>query len=92
MSQASGRLRPCEAILSCAHYAVLCGAAADGLGVAFLPDRACTSYIVSGRLVCVFREWRSRNRIVHLVFTTRRGLPHTIRALIDHLAKAFPDL
>ncbi|MHC2569785.1 hypothetical protein ACVMH6_002113 [Rhizobium leguminosarum] len=28
--------------------------------------------------------------IVHLVFTTRRGLPPAVRALIDHLAAGFP--
>jgi hypothetical protein len=27
---------------------------------------------------------------VHLVFTTRRGLPPAVRALIDHLADGFP--
>lgn len=81
-----------EPRLTCADYAVLCDAAADGLGVAFLPDHACAAHIAAGKLVRVFRDWRSRDGIVHLVFTTRRGLPPAVRALIDHLAKEFPDL
>ncbi|MFD0935014.1 LysR substrate-binding domain-containing protein [Methylobacterium trifolii] len=81
-----------EPRLTCADYAVLCDAAADGLGVAFLPDHACAAHIDAGRLVRVFRDWRSRDGIVHLVFTTRRGLPPAVRSLIDHLAGEFPDL
>jgi DNA-binding transcriptional LysR family regulator len=81
-----------EPRLTCADYAVLCDAAADGLGVAFLPDHACAAHIAAGKLVRVFREWRSRDGIVHIVFTTRRGLPPSVRALIDHLAREFPDL
>ncbi|MDU5192525.1 MAG: LysR family transcriptional regulator, partial [Mixta calida] len=30
--------------------------------------------------------------IVHLVFTTRRGLPPAVRAFIDHLAATFPRI
>jgi len=81
-----------EPRLTCTDYAILCDAAADGLGVAFLPDHACAAHLKAGRLVRVFRDWRSRDGIVHLVFTTRRGLPPAVRALIDHLAKEFPDL
>ncbi|MCQ8783642.1 LysR substrate-binding domain-containing protein [Mangrovibrevibacter kandeliae] len=78
--------------MTCPDYAVLCDAAADGLGVAFLPDHACAAYLASGKLVRVFRKWRSKDGIVHLVFTTRRGLPPAVRALIDHMAREFPEL
>jgi len=81
-----------EPRLTCADYAVLCDAAADGLGVAFLPDHACAAHVTAGKLVRVFWDWRSRDGIVHIVFTTRRGLPPAVRALVDHLAKEFPDL
>jgi DNA-binding transcriptional LysR family regulator len=81
-----------EPRLTCADYAVLCDAVADGLGVAFLPDHACAAYMDAGRLVRVFRDWRSKDGIVLNVFTTRRGLPPAVRVLIDHLAKKFPDL
>ena len=49
-------------------------------------------HIDAGKLVRVFRDWRSKDGIVHIVFTTRRGLPPAVRALIDHLAREFPDL
>jgi DNA-binding transcriptional LysR family regulator len=39
-----------------------------------------------GRLVRVFPEWQTNVGIVHVVFTTRRGLPPAVRAFIDHLA------
>lgn len=81
-----------EPRMTCADYAVLCDAAADGLGVAFLPDHACAAHVASGKLVRIFRDWRSKDGIVHLVFTTRRGLPPAVRALIDHVAKEFPEL
>lgn len=81
-----------EPRMTCADYAVLCDAAADGLGVAFLPDHACAAHVASGKLVRIFRDWRSKDGIVHLVFTTRRGLPPAVRALIDHLAEAVPKL
>lgn len=81
-----------EPRMTCGDYAVLCDAAADGLGVAFLPDHACAAHIASGKLVRVFRDWRSKDGIVHLVFTTRRGLPPAVRALIDQMATEFPAL
>ncbi|MBA3942705.1 MAG: LysR family transcriptional regulator, partial [Sphingopyxis sp.] len=39
-------------------------------------------------------EWGGEDGIVHLVFTTRTGLPPLVRAWIDHLAKGFrnPEL
>jgi len=81
-----------EPRMTCSDFAVLREAAADGLGVAFLPDHVCTDDIASGRLVHVHRDWRGREGIVHLVFTTRRGLPPAVRALINDLAKEFPTL
>ena len=62
------------------------------LGVAFLPDHVCAQHIASGRLVHLLPDWRGREGIVHLVFTTRRGLPPAVRALIDQLARSFPSL
>jgi hypothetical protein len=39
----------------------------------------------------VFPDWAAEEGIVHLVFTTRRGLPAIVRAWIDHLAALFRD-
>lgn len=75
--------------MTCGDFAALREAAAAGLGVALLPDHACRELLADGRLVRVFPEWSSRVGIVHVVFTTRRGLPPAVRALIDQLADAF---
>ncbi|WHU01948.1 LysR family transcriptional regulator [Sphingomonas sp. NIBR02145] len=79
-----------EPRLGCEDMAAVRSAAIDGLGVAILPDHVCFDALESGRLVRVLPEWRGVQGIVHLVFTTRRGLPPAVRALIDHLAAGFP--
>lgn len=65
-------------------------AATAGLGVAWLPDHLCRAFLSDGRLVQILPEWSGPDGIVHLVFTTRRGLPSAVRAFIDHLAVGFP--
>ena len=67
----------------------LLDAATAGLGVALLPDRVCHSALTSGELMRVLPTWHAQVGIVHLVFTTRRGLPPAVRALIDHIAQGF---
>ncbi len=76
--------------LGCEDMAAVRNAAIEGLGVAILPDHVCFEALEAGRLVRVLPEWRGVQGIVHLVFTTRRGLPPAVRALIDHLAAGFP--
>ncbi len=76
--------------MGCADMAAVRHAAIEGLGVAILPDHVCREALLTGRLVRVLPAWRGLQGIVHLVFTTRRGLPPAVRALIDHLAASFP--
>ena len=76
--------------IGCEDMATVRDAAIDGLGVAILPDHVCHEALEAGRLVRVLPAWRGLQGIVHLVFTTRRGLPPAVRALIDHLAAGFP--
>jgi len=78
-----------EPRMTCGDFRALRDAAAANIGVAFLPDHVCRDDLTSGRLVQVFPEWRSEDGIVHIVFTTRRGLPPAVRAFIDHLALVF---
>jgi DNA-binding transcriptional LysR family regulator len=75
--------------LRCEEFGALRAAAAAGLGVALLPDHVCWPDLDSGRLVRLFPGWHAQEGIVHLVFTTRRGLPPAVRAFIDHLAATF---
>jgi DNA-binding transcriptional LysR family regulator len=76
--------------LGCENMAAVRDAAVAGLGVAILPDHVCFEALRAGTLTRVLPEWRGLQGIVHLVFTTRRGLPPAVRALIDHLAAGFP--
>jgi DNA-binding transcriptional LysR family regulator len=78
-----------EPRLTCVDFLALRDAAVAGLGVALLPDHTCRSDLAKGSLVHVFPQWDTKDGIVHLVFTTRRGLPPVVRAFIDHLAGAF---
>jgi DNA-binding transcriptional LysR family regulator len=86
---ATHRLRH-EPRMTCEDFAAVRQAAIADLGIAMLPDHVCTDALRSGRLVHILPEWRTPEGIVHLVFTTRRGLPPAVRALIDHLAIHFP--
>lgn len=76
--------------MGCTDMAAVRNAAIDGLGIAILPDHVCREALLAGKLAHVLPDWRGLQGIVHLVFTTRRGLPPAVRALIDHLAAGFP--
>lgn len=77
--------------LSCGDFTAIRAAALAGLGVALLPDHVCAAELRSGALVQLLPEWAGEDGIVHLVFTTRTGLPPLVRAWIDHLAKGFKN-
>jgi DNA-binding transcriptional LysR family regulator len=77
--------------MACVDFGALRDATVAGLGIALLPGHACCKEIDSGKLVHVFPQWHMTEGIVHLVFTTRRGLPPVVRAFIDHLAVAFRE-
>ncbi|WP_337268683.1 LysR substrate-binding domain-containing protein [Oryzifoliimicrobium ureilyticus] len=76
--------------MGCADFTAVRAAAIAGLGIALLPDHTCREALDDGRLVRIFPAWRGVKGLVHLVFTTRRGLPPAIRKFIDALAAGFP--
>lgn len=78
--------------MTCADFGALRCAALASLGIALLPEHICINELNSGELVRVFPQWQTEQGIVHIVFTTRRGLPPVVRAFIEHLANVFPDL
>ena len=80
-----------EARLGCGDMIAVREAAIAGLGIALLPWHVCLRALEAGHLVRVLPDWRGQTGIVHFVFTTRRGLPPAVRALIDHMAARFPD-
>ena len=74
--------------LSASTFPILLQAACDGIGIANLPDYVCRDALEAGRLVRVLPDWAARQGIMHLVFTSRRGLLPGVRAVLDFLAEA----
>lgn len=77
-----------EPRLSSSSPSILRQAAADGVGIAVLPEFACQELLACGRLVRVLPEWSRRQGVIHMVFTSRRGLLPGVRAVLDFLADA----
>jgi len=77
-----------EPKMTCVDFATVREAAINGLGIALLPEHTCRQSIERNQLVHVFPDWSADMGIVHMVFTTRRGLPPAVRLFIDHLAKS----
>jgi len=71
--------------LATGEFSILLDAAIAGAGIALLPFVICKNALADGRLIHIFPEWHSRDSIVHLVFTTRRGLPPATRTFIEYL-------
>lgn len=71
--------------LASGDSAPLLGAALRGVGIALLPSHVCRRHLRAGELLEVLPEWSTPEGIVHLVFTTRRGLRPAVRVLIDYL-------
>jgi DNA-binding transcriptional LysR family regulator len=75
--------------LTCGELSLLRAAAVAGLGVALIPDHFCLEQLQQGRLVRLLPDWCKQSGLVHLVFTTKRGLTPAVRAFIDHLVIGF---
>jgi DNA-binding transcriptional LysR family regulator len=77
-----------EPKLSASAFPILRQAALGGVGIALLPEYACRDDLESGALVQILPAWRMAEGILHLVFTSRRGLLPGVRATLDFLAEA----
>jgi DNA-binding transcriptional LysR family regulator len=62
-------------------------AAADGLGIAFVPESYARSLLDSGRLVTVLEDWSPQIAGLTLYYPGHRHVPSALRAFID-LVKA----
>ncbi|APR38308.1 LysR family transcriptional regulator [Paraburkholderia sp. SOS3] len=78
--------------LATSEFSVLLNSAIAGAGIALLPLAICNNALADGRLIRVLPEWHSHDSIVHLVFTTRRGLLPATRAFMDYLAARLAPL
>lgn len=77
-----------EPRLVASTFPLLGDAVLGGAGVGLLPEYSCRELIKSGRLIRLLPEWEAPQGILHLVFTSRRGLLPGVRAVIDFLASA----
>jgi DNA-binding transcriptional LysR family regulator len=77
-----------ELRLATGDFGILIGAAREGAGVALLPRVNCGSELASGDLVHVLPDWGVAEGILHLVFTSRRGMLPGVRAVVDFAADA----
>jgi DNA-binding transcriptional LysR family regulator len=66
---------------------VLLEAALDGTGIALLPEIHVREALSTKRLVHVLPAWRAPDSIVHMVFTSRRGMVPATRAFVGYVAK-----
>ena len=76
-----------EPRLSASTFPILRQAAVDGLGLALIPEYGCRELLTSGRLVRVLPDWNWPGGILHMVFTSRRGLLPSVRAVLDFAAQ-----
>lgn len=77
-----------QARLATGDFGLLVAAACAGVGIALLPRRTCSAEVTSGRLVQVLPSWGAPDGIVHLVFTSQRGMLPGVRALVELAADA----
>jgi len=63
-----------------------------GVGVAQLPAMLVREELATGALVRLLPDWTPRPEVIHLVFPSRRGVPPSVRLLIEFLAAQFAAL
>ena len=65
-------------------------AAANGHGIAFVPDRVAAPGLAAGRLVAVLDEWCPQIQGLFLYYPGHRQVPPPLRAFIDVLREVLP--
>jgi DNA-binding transcriptional LysR family regulator len=74
--------------LATGDFGILLDTARDGGGIALLPAANCGPELASGELVRVLPQWGVADGILHIVFTSRRGMRPAVRAVVDFAAQA----
>jgi DNA-binding transcriptional LysR family regulator len=75
-----------EPRLSASAFPIIRDAVVAGFGISLLPEYAARERIDRGDLVRVLPDWALPQGLLHLVFTSRRGLLPGVRAMIDFAA------
>jgi DNA-binding transcriptional LysR family regulator len=80
-----------DARLAAGDFKTLLAAALAGVGAALMPIVECRADLEAGRLVRLLPEWGAADGILHLVFTSRRSMLPSVRAVIDFVADALVE-
>lgn len=67
------------------HNELMAEAAAEGLGIAYLPERVIKAMLDSGALTLVLDEWMPPASRLCLYYADHRHVPASLRAFIDIL-------
>lgn len=67
------------------HSGLMVEAALDGLGIAYIPERAVRSHLENGRLVAMLEDWCPEIPGLCLYYPGHRHVPSGLRAFIDLL-------
>ena len=67
-------------------------ASAAGLGIVSLPSYVCQTDIEAGRLTRVLPDWSSGKASLTLLQPSRKGVPPTVEAFIQHITKKLPTV
>jgi DNA-binding transcriptional LysR family regulator len=65
-------------------------AAADDLGIAYVPERAAEDELRNGRLVRILEDWTPAIPGLFLYYPSRRHVPPALRAFIDTMKEVLP--
>lgn len=81
-----------EPRLSASAFPIIRDAVLAGIGISLMPEWSARERIAAGDLVRILPDWELPEGLLHLVFTSRRGLLPGVRAVIDFAAEVLkPD-
>jgi DNA-binding transcriptional LysR family regulator len=80
-----------DARLAAGDFKTLLAAALAAVGAALLPTIECRADLETGRLVRLLPAWGAADGALHLVFTSRRSMLPSVRAVIDFAVQALVD-
>jgi DNA-binding transcriptional LysR family regulator len=72
------------------HIELMTEAAADGLGIAYVPERSAQPYLDDGRLATVLADWCPSIPGLFLYYPGHRHVPAGLRAFIEVLRETAP--
>lgn len=65
------------------HTMLMIEAAADGLGIAYVPETAARPWLQAGRLIALLEDWSPAVGGLRLYYPSHRHVPAALRAFID---------